>query len=75
MARRKQLLYYILMTAYLLGIKDGYIALWKDSSPEPVHIFPYQASMLPEKDQQALQKGIRINEDSQLVKLLEDYLS
>ena len=75
MGRCKQLLYCALMMTYLLGIKDGYIALWKDISPEPVHIFPYQASMLPEKDQQALQKGIRIKEDSQLVKLLEDYLS
>ncbi len=73
--RGKQLLYYIVMAVYILGIKDGYIALWKHTAPEPAYIFPYRASMLPENDQRALEKGIRIHEDSQLAKLLEDYLS
>ena len=63
------------MIGFLLGIHDGYIALWKNSSAEPVQVFPRQVRMLPPADQQALEKGIRISEEQQLQQLLEDYLS
>lgn len=60
---------------FLLGIQDGYIALWKDGSQEPVEVFPFRAEMLPAADQQALEKGIRIENSQQLAQLMEDYLS
>ena len=41
---------------FLLGVHDGYIALWKEGSPEPAEVFPYKASLLPEADQKRLEK-------------------
>ena len=65
----------IMVLSFLLGIQDGYIALWKGTDPTPVEIFPFKAEMLPEADQRALVEGIRIDSSSQLAQLLEDYLS
>ena len=60
---------------FLLGVHDGYIALWKEGSPEPAEVFPYKASLLPEADQTRLEKGIRIESKKDLLELMEDYLS
>ena len=60
---------------FLLGVHDGYIALWKEGSPEPAEVFPYKASLLPEADQKRLEKGIRIESKKDLLELMEDYLS
>ena len=65
----------ILIMGYLLGIQNGWIALWEDGNPEPERVFPYRAESLPPEDQKALAKGIHLDEDSALIKLLEDYLS
>ena len=65
----------VVALGFILGIQDGYIALWKDGSAKPVEIFPFQAQLLPEKDQDALEKGIRIENADQLAQLMEDYLS
>ena len=64
-----------LALTFLLGIHDGYIALWKEGSPEPAEVFPYKASLLPEADQKRLEKGIRIESKKDLLELMEDYLS
>ncbi len=64
----------ILVLGFLLGIKDGYIALWKDGNQQP-QVFPYRAQMLPQEDQQRLKEGIRIKDSRELAQLLEDYLS
>ena len=68
-------LYFTLLFGFLLGISDGYIALWKDGNPKPLQVFPYRAEYLPSADQQALEKGIHINNKQELKQLLEDYLS
>ena len=60
---------------FLLGVHDGYIALWKEGSPEPAEVFPYKASLLPEADQKRLEKGIRIESKKDLLELMEDHLS
>lgn len=60
---------------FLLGVHDGYIALWKEGSPKPAEVFPYKASLLPEADQKRLEKGIRIESKKDLLELMEDYLS
>ena len=49
--------------------------MWKDGNPNPVRIFPYRVTSLPVADQEALENGIKIESDSQLASLLEDYLS
>ena len=65
----------VLVLSFLLGVHDGYIALWKGTDPTPVEVFPFKAEMLPEADRRALYEGIRIDSSSQLAQLLEDYLS
>ncbi len=67
--------YYALLLGFLLGVSDGYIALWKDGISQPVRVFPYRAEILPIIDQRALEKGIHLDEGSGLAQLLEDYLS
>lgn len=60
--------------SFLLGVHDGKLALWKGNDPEPVYQFPYSASLFPEEDQDALRHGIRV-EDSELIRILEDFCS
>ena len=64
-----------LALSFLLGVQNGYIALWKDGGEKPIRVFPYQVKMLPLADQLALKKGIVIKSDSKLAEFLEDYLS
>lgn len=66
---------HLLALGFLLGIHDGRIALWKGEDPEPVRIFPYSASLLPESDQALLRKGISIQSREDLTKILEDFCS
>lgn len=73
--KRLPYLYCILLLGFILGVRNGYITLWRDGETEPVKVFPYRASMLPEEDQKALEKGIPIQENSELERLLQDYLS
>ncbi len=72
---RKFFMPLLLVWAFTLGCRDGYIALWKDGSSEPIRVFPYSVSSLPRADQEALCRGIRIGSEAELVRLLEDYLS
>ena len=67
--------YIALLLGFILGISDGYVALWKEGKANPMEVFPYQARFLPAADQQALEQGIRVDDDSRLNQLLEDYLS
>lgn len=73
--KKLRYLYFTLVFGFLLGISDGYIALWKDGSADPVRVFPYRAENLPISDQQALEKGIYLESKEELLHLLEDYLS
>ena len=75
MRRKHNIIYYTAALFFLLGIKDGYIALWKDNSVVPLEVFPYKAQLLPPEDQRALEKGIRINSHEELMTLLQDYMS
>lgn len=68
-------LFPIVLLGFLLGIHEGKIALWKDNDPKPMQVFPYRVEMLPEADQKALKKGIRVENMRQLQSLIEDYLS
>lgn len=72
--KKHTLLYSALLLGFLLGIQDGYIALWRDGAAQP-EIFPYRAEMLPEADREKLKNGIRIEDNTKLAHILEDYLS
>ena len=67
--------YLALLFTFLLGVHDGYIALWKDGNPQPAQVYPYKAEFLPVSDQKALEKGITVENAQELARLLEDYLS
>lgn len=73
--KKRTHLYIALFFGFLLGIHNGFIALWHNGSPEPVQVFPYRAEMLPKADQQALEQGIHFESSQELANILEDYLS
>lgn len=68
-------LYFTLILAFLLGVKDGFVALWKVPEENPAWVFPWRADALPDEDRKALEKGIYIEDGEALHGLLEDYLS
>lgn len=73
--KKRSYFYGMLALGFLLGIHNGRLALWKDEDPEPVRVFPYSVSLLPEKDRRELKKGVPVRDGTELAKRLEDYLS
>ena len=73
--KKKNILSGILLFGFLLGIYEGKIALWSDHKKEPIRVLPYSASILPKKDRQRLENGIRFNTLDELKSFVEDYLS
>ena len=73
--KRRRWICSMVLAGFLLGVHDGYIALWKGEDPEPIRIFPYSAELLPPEDQAALEKGIPIRSREDLTALLEDFCS
>ena len=65
----------ILLLGFLLGIRDGKIALWKDGEAEPWRVFPYPVAVLPAETQKDLKNGIRIDSMEDLDLVLENLLS
>ena len=66
----------VLLAFYvILGSWEGYVALFEKGSDEPRQIFPCPVASLPLLDQQALEEGIIVRNETQLQQLLEDYLS
>lgn len=68
-------LYLALMLTFILGVRDGNIALWREGTAEPLRVFPYRVSTLPPEARAALEKGISIESREQLEALAENYLS
>lgn len=75
MKHTRRILYSIALTGFLLGVRGGYIALWKNDDPEPAKIFPYKAALLPPEDQKRLEQGIKIENFADLSQILEDFTS
>ena len=65
----------ILLAGYLLGIRGGHVALWKQDDPQPLRIFPWSANMLPQKIRTALEHGIYVEADSDIGRLIQDMIS
>ena len=59
----------------ILGSWKGYVALFQPGKEEPRQIFPQMVSALPAADQEALEEGIIVRNQTKLQQLLEDYLS
>lgn len=60
---------------FLVGIKNGRVAIWEDDDPEPIKILPYSTALLPREARQALTEGIRVESLEELYELAEKYLS
>lgn len=71
---QKQIATFAILAGFMLGVKNGYIALWKDDDPQPYQVFSVRADSLPVSDQLQLQRGIYIESMDQLLQLIEDYL-
>lgn len=71
----RQLLTSLFLLGFLLGIHNGRIALWKEPDPEPMRVFPYPVSALPQDIRQALEHGITIDSEADLDALLESLCS
>ena len=52
---RKQLLSFVLAAGFLLGVHNGYIALWRDGTKDPM-VFPCRAMLLPRADRLKLER-------------------
>ena len=72
---RFRYMYLALFFTFLLGCRDGFIALWKIPGEHLVYVFPYSITSLPPADRRKLEQGIRIETSEELASLLEDYLS
>ncbi len=68
------LLCQVLLFGFLLGIRNGHIALWKYDDPTPIRVFPYAASALPQGIRRDLERGIPIESLEDVEELLEKYL-
>ena len=75
MKNRKNRALAALILSFVLGSYNGQIALWREGQAQPLRVFPYQVAALPEKDQAALEKGIPLGSEEELIRLIEDYLS
>ena len=66
----------VLLALYLVvGSWKGYVALFEEDALEPWQIFPTRITSLPPADQAALEEGIKVLNQRDLDRLLEDYLS
>ena len=72
---RRFCVYLALFWAFLLGSRDGFLALWIMPEKEPAYLFPCPVSSLPPADQKLLAEGIRVKSKEELMALLEDYVS
>ena len=72
---KKPLLSFFLASALFLGSYRGYVAIFEKGAEEPKQIFPCAVDTLPEADQKLLEDRIRVRDEEELNRLLEDYLS
>ncbi len=73
--KKRNSVWLMLAFSFILGSHNGNVALWKDGDPEPIEVFPYSVSSLPEADQKRLEEGIHVKNRRELIRLVEDYLS
>lgn len=64
----------VLLMGFLLGIRDGYVTLWREGRSQPEQVYHIRADTLPAADQLQLRRGIRVSDREELWLLLENYL-
>lgn len=64
-----------MILGFLLGTYHGRLAVWKGDDPEPYRVYPCPVYLLPKREQDALQKGIRIDSMDDVSDFLENFLS
>ena len=67
-------LFLILLIGYL-GLYNGQLALYGQNRAIPETLLPYRVEMFPEADQKALKNGIPYESETELNRLMEDFLS
>ncbi len=73
--RSKRLLSMLLAFGFLLGLRNGRLALWRDGDAHPEQIYDIRADTLPPADRLRLRQGIRLESREEVWLLLENYLS
>lgn len=73
--RSKRLLSMLLAFGFLLGLRNGRLALWRDGDAHPEQIYDIRADTLPPADRLRLRHGIRLESREAVWELLENYLS
>ena len=63
-----------LAAAYLLGIREGKVTLWREGEGHPLQIYDIRADSLPPADQFLLGQGIRLKSREELLQILENYI-
>lgn len=57
-----------------LGLHNGHLAVFGDG-PEPLLVLPYREELFSQDDRQKLREGIPFENEEELTRLLQDYLS
>ena len=65
----------LLLTGFLLGLRDGRLTLWREGEHHPEQIYDIREDSLPPADRVALRRGIRVENREALWEILENYLS
>ena len=73
--KSKRLLTMLLACGFLLGVRNGKLALWRDGESHPEQIYDIRADTLPPADRLRLRQGIRLETREEVWLLLENYLS
>lgn len=71
--KSKRLLTTLLACGFLLGIRNGKLALWRDGALHPEQIYDIRADTLPPADRLRLRQGIRLESREEVWQLLENY--
>ena len=71
--RSKRLLSMLLAFGFLLGIRNGRLALWRDGDAHPEQSYDIRADTLPPADRLRLRQGIRVQTREEVWQLLENY--
>lgn len=64
----------VLALGFILGIRDGRLALWRDGVQRPEQVYDIRADSLPPADRLALRRGIALESREELWQMLENYL-
>ena len=65
----------VMLLALYLGTYGNQFALWQEGQEEPLRIYPYNAEIYSEIDQNKLKNGIKIYGSGSLQTHLDDFQS